>query len=200
MFGEFVDLFSTQGGTASDHFCGILTAAIACIRTGHKCFTMEKNKECFEALVNRLRRFLPTYMPSDTIPRVTDAGNFNCDKEDNCLTKENKVAIDVLLNLSNLSDNGSEKRVDLEIEELSSESRYDSSTSFKSDIETDRHLRTEARYCIQAPTINDYIKTSSPSDDNIDDGKSDDLPLSQYKDPSKSESLFTPQNTAEEQG
>lgn len=58
------------------------------------------------------------------------------------------------------------------------ESKYDSSTPCKVDIETNLHWKPIVGDCIKTPTLHNSIKTLSP-DDNIDDAKSDDLPLSQ---------------------
>ena len=98
MLGELVDLFTPQGGTVCDRYGGTLTTAIACIRTGRKCYTTEKNKECFEAAIIRLGKFQPTYIPTDNIHIERESQHDVDDKEDEGLVNDSKEAADVLLN------------------------------------------------------------------------------------------------------
>lgn len=103
MFGELVHLLSPQGGTVCDPYDGTLTIEIACVRTGRKFFTSEQNNQCFEAAVRRLGRFLPSQQPSETISLGTTLHSMEEDFE-----TESKVAADVLLKISKMSDDVSE--------------------------------------------------------------------------------------------
>lgn len=82
--------------------------AIAYIRTGHKCYTVEKNKEYFDAAIKRPGRFLPAYKPSETISMAMGIDKVKDDINCKEMKKESKVAADVLLSLSNMHGDGFE--------------------------------------------------------------------------------------------
>ncbi len=55
VFEEMIELYAPVGGSVIDPFSRTSTTGIACIRTNRSCHLIEKNKECYEAAMERLR-------------------------------------------------------------------------------------------------------------------------------------------------
>jgi len=60
MLAELIDLFTPRDGLVVDFYGGSLTLAIAAMSCGRRCICIEKNMECYNEAVERLRKHLPS--------------------------------------------------------------------------------------------------------------------------------------------
>lgn len=92
MLSELIDLFCSHEGLVMDPYAGTLTAAIASLRIGRKCISIEKNKDCFNRALERLSNYLPSSiaLQNITVPsfesRSIPPVQHTCVREsDNCV-------------------------------------------------------------------------------------------------------------------
>lgn len=58
MMAAIGDLFTPHGGSVLAPYSGSMSISIACMKTGRRCFSIEKNSNWFKAAVKSLCRFL----------------------------------------------------------------------------------------------------------------------------------------------
>ncbi len=71
MLAELIDLFTPKDGKVLDPFSGTMTTSIAAMHVGRRCVCIERNSDCYNAAVGRLRKNLPS---SNNINQSSNGG------------------------------------------------------------------------------------------------------------------------------